>query len=93
MEAALAMELPPQVNVEISAVTPFRASVEDCSRMKGGTSLRVRLSYVLQGEARQQMIVKLYTGAYSQEISELDKSVIAGRLWSRAFGRDFEAAT
>jgi hypothetical protein len=32
------------------------------------------------------MIVKLYTGGHPQDVPALDRSVIAGRLWPRAFG-------
>ena len=48
---------------------------------------RVRITYELAGVARDAMIVKLYTGGYSQDIRTLDKSAVAEGLWSRAFGR------
>ncbi len=42
---------------------------------------------------RDRMIVMLYTGQYSQDIHALDKSAIAGGLWSRLFGRTARATT
>ncbi len=48
---------------------------------------------LLTGLARDQMIAKLYTGTYSQDVIELDKSAIAGRLWLRAFGAPGNAAS
>jgi cellulose synthase (UDP-forming) len=47
---------------------------------------RIEVAFTLTGIARDQMIAKLYTGTYSQDVIELDKSAIAGRLWMRAFG-------
>jgi cellulose synthase (UDP-forming) len=45
------------------------------------------LALEAKGARRDELIVKLYTGGYSQDVSELDKSKIAGSLWRRAFGR------
>jgi cellulose synthase (UDP-forming) len=37
--------------------------------------------------AHDSLIVKLYTGEYSQDIRRLDTPAIFGGLWKRAFGR------
>jgi cellulose synthase (UDP-forming) len=52
----------------------------------------VKFSYTLDGACRDRMIVKLYTGRYSQDIHDLDKSAIAGGVWARMFGRSAQAA-
>ena len=41
----------------------------------------------LDPAARDRLIIKLYSGDYSQEIRKLDASAIAAGLWKRAFGR------
>ena len=33
-------------------------------------------------------MIRLYTGQYSQDIRDIDKSAIAQGLWHRLFGRD-----
>jgi cellulose synthase (UDP-forming) len=50
-------------------------------------SVSVRFTHSVEGEARDQLIVKLYTGAYSQEIRRIDRGALLGGLWRRAFGR------
>jgi cellulose synthase (UDP-forming) len=50
-------------------------------------SVSARFTHNLAGEARDQLIVKLYTGAYSQEIHEIDQRALVGGIWRRAFGR------
>jgi cellulose synthase (UDP-forming) len=50
-------------------------------------SVRVGFAHRLDGEARDELIVKLYTGAYSQEIRQIDRSALLGGIWRRAFGR------
>jgi len=41
----------------------------------------------LNGVERDKMIVKLYTGRYSQDIPDIDKVAVSVNLLLRAFGR------
>ncbi|MET7246365.1 hypothetical protein ABZT49_23710 [Methylobacterium sp. EM32] len=78
------------VTVEMERFPHLRGTVEAVSRLaRGGFAMKVR--YTLEGECRDRMIVTLYTGQYSQDIHELDKSAIASGLWSRMFGRTVRA--
>ncbi|MGX7708132.1 glycosyltransferase [Methylobacterium sp. Gmos1] len=78
------------VIVEMERFPHLRGTVEAVSGLaRGGFAMKVR--YTLEGECRDRMIVKLYTGQYSQDIHELDKSAIASGLWSRMFGRTVRA--
>lgn len=72
--------------VELSGVEPFRArnAAGPAGRSTGVS--RTIADFKLEGPTRDQMIVKLYTGAYSQDVRELDKSAIAGGILARAFG-------
>ncbi|MFE1599800.1 glycosyltransferase family 2 protein [Methylobacterium sp. ID0610] len=78
------------VIVEIEGFPHLRCTVEKVSRLKK-RCFALKFSYRLDGECRDRMIVKLYTGEYSQDIHELDKSAIVGGLWSRMFGRTTRA--
>jgi cellulose synthase (UDP-forming) len=69
----------------VSGVAPFPVKIARSAESEGGTKL-VLLHEILQGETRDQMIVKLYTGGYSQDIEALKFGRIIGRLWARAFG-------
>jgi cellulose synthase (UDP-forming) len=79
------------MTVEMEHFPPLRCTVAQVSRLTSGR-FAMRFSYELEGECRDLMIVKLYTGEYSQEIHELDKSAIVSGLWSRMFGRTARAA-
>ena len=63
---------------------PARVQMVDARR---DGLVRVRFTHSLKGEARDQLIVKLYTGAYSQEIRQIDRRALVGGIWKRAFGR------
>ena len=63
---------------------PARVQTVDASR---DGSVSVRFTHNLESEARDQLIVKLYTGAYSQEIRRIDRRAVVGGIWKRAFGR------
>jgi cellulose synthase (UDP-forming) len=78
--------------IEMDAFPHLRCKVEKISQSNAGKPVCVKFSYTLDGECRDRMIVKLYTGRYSQDIHELDKSAIAGGVWSRMFGRSPQAA-
>ena len=80
------------VVIEMDDYPEISSRVEKvCPPRKGHPAL-VHFSYVLDGECRDRMIVKLYTGGYSQDIHELDKSAIVGGIWQRMFGRRQRAA-
>ena len=72
--------LPPEILLEVSGVEPFRA------RIAPAPLARATAAFVLEGRGRDQMIVKLYTGAYAQDVRELNKSAIFKGLLARAFG-------
>jgi cellulose synthase (UDP-forming) len=78
--------------VEMDAFPHLRCKVEKVSQSEASKPVCVKFSYTLDGACRDRMIVKLYTGRYSQDIHELDKSAIAGGVWSRMFGRSPQAA-
>jgi len=73
----ICLELPdfPPLKARVTAVVPRRSGVT-C----------LKFSYSVEGECRDRMIVKLYTGNYSQDIHELDRPAIVGGVWKRAFG-------
>ena len=90
--------LPPDVRegehmwVEMDAFPHLRCKIEKVASSKRGRPVAVKFSYTLEGECRDRMIVKLYTGRYSQDIHEIDKSAIFGGIWLRMFGRNPKAA-
>lgn len=72
--------------IEISGVVPFSVTVRAAARTDGRTELS--LEHVsLPPETRDQLITKLYTGSYSQEIETLRFGRVIGGLWARAFGK------
>lgn len=71
------MERFPQIEGTVEGLTPGRRGRPTC----------LRFSYTLEGECRDAMIVQLYTGQYSQDIRDIDKSAVVGGLWHRLFGR------
>jgi cellulose synthase (UDP-forming) len=75
-----------EVLLEMAGVEPLPARIEAAPLARRSEVRRLVASFALAGRARDQMIVKLYTGAYSQDVRDLDKSAIAGGLLSRAFG-------
>jgi cellulose synthase (UDP-forming) len=75
-----------EVVVSASGFHRLPARVQMLFRHRDG-SVSVRFTHSLAGEARDQLIVKLYTGAYSQEIHHIDQRALVGGIWRRAFGR------
>jgi cellulose synthase (UDP-forming) len=65
----------PHLTARVTTVAPDREG-----------RIRVGFSFSVEGSCRDKMIVKLYTGGYSQDIRELDRSAVVGGLWKRAFG-------
>ena len=47
----------------------------------------LHLHFQLQGSARDNMIIKLYTGRYSQDVPDIDKVAVSVNLLLRSFGR------
>lgn len=72
--------------LEISDVAPIQVDIQSEVRKDDG-SRELSLGHAcLPSQTREQMIVKLYTGRYSQDIGALKFGWIIGRLWVRAFG-------
>lgn len=69
---------------ELKLVTQRRRSV---SRGGDRQAYYLHLHFELEGTIREQMIVKLYTGDYSQDIRDLDKVAVSVNLLLRSFGR------
>jgi cellulose synthase (UDP-forming) len=69
---------------ELKQVTQRRRSV---SRGGDRQAYYLHLHFDLTGAIRDQMIVKLYTGDYSQDIRDLDKVAVSVNLLLRSFGR------
>ncbi|OKP65549.1 hypothetical protein BTE77_32985, partial [Ensifer adhaerens] len=59
----------------------------DISRTGDKRRFYLHLYYDLNGKERDKMIVKLYTGRYSQDIPDIDKVAVSVNLLLRAFGR------
>lgn len=72
--------------IEISSVAPLRVKISAAARIDGRSELSLAHENLVS-EARDQMITKLYTGAYSQEIETLKFGRVIGGLWVRAFGK------
>ncbi len=64
------------VILEMERFPHLRCTIAKVSRL-ASRRYAMKFSYALDGECRDRMIVKLYTGAYSQDIHDLDKSAIA----------------
>ncbi|MFG5117836.1 glycosyltransferase [Methylorubrum sp. POS3] len=73
--------------IEMERFSHLEAKVEGMAPGTRRRSACIRFSYALGGACRDAMIVRLYTGQYSQDIDGIDKSAIFGGLWSRLFGR------
>lgn len=69
---------------ELRLVTQRRRSI---SRGGDKQSYYLHLYFELIGSARDSMIVKLYTGQYSQDIRDIDKVAVSLNLLLRSFGR------
>lgn len=71
--------------LSVSDAAPFSVRIDKVRRTEDGSELRLAHES-LAPQVRDQMIVKLYTGLYSQDIEALKFGRIIGRLWIRAFG-------
>ncbi|MGD9882358.1 glycosyltransferase [Reyranella sp.] len=72
--------------VEAAGFPSMPSQVEKLARHQDGR-LFIQFKSNLDPAARDHLIIKLYSGDYSQEIRKLDASAIAAGLWKRAFGR------
>lgn len=77
--------------LELGGVVPFPVRLRDLTPTAGGFELALEHG-LLAPKIREQMITKLYTGSYSQDIGELKLGRIVGGLWRRAFGATRQAA-
>jgi cellulose synthase (UDP-forming) len=69
---------------ELRQVTQRRRTI---SRSGDKQSYYLHLHFELSDSARDSMIVKLYTGQYSQDIRDIDKVAVSLNLLLRSFGR------
>ncbi|KAA2236103.1 glycosyltransferase family 2 protein [Salinarimonas soli] len=81
------------VTLALDGVEPLRAEIRQITRRRrrlgragDGAVHFLHLHYELAGAARDQMIRKLYTGGYSQDVAEIDKSALSVGLIGRALG-------
>ena len=75
-----------EVLIEAAGFPLLPSRVEKIGKQREG-HVPVRFKHSLDPVARDRLIVKLYTGGYSQEIRQLDTPAIVSGLWKRAFGR------
>jgi cellulose synthase (UDP-forming) len=86
------------VTVRVQAVDPFQAEIVLVTRRsRWGRRDRkpahyLHLRYALAGQARDQMIVKLYTGRFTQDIREIDRPAVVLGLLQRVFGSNYGRA-
>jgi len=72
------------IKTELKQVTERRRTI---SRPGDKRAYYLHLHFDLQGLARDSMIVKLYTGHYSQDVRDIDKVAVSINLLLRTFGR------
>jgi len=82
------------VFLHLEGFAPFRAELRQVtqrrrSMSRGGDrqAYYLHLHFDLHGPIRDKMIVKLYTGDYSQDIPDIDKVAVSINLLLRSFGR------
>ena len=69
---------------ELRTVTQRRRSI---ARLGDKEAFYLHLFFDLSGSPRDKMIVKLYTGRYSQDVRDIDKVAVSINLLLRTFGR------
>ncbi|UTY45972.1 glycosyltransferase [Sinorhizobium fredii] len=74
----------PPLQTELKQVTQRRG---DISRSGDRRRYYLHLHFDLRGFERDKMIIKLYTGNYSQDVADIDKVAVSVNLLLRAFGR------
>ena len=71
--------------IEAAGFPRLPSRVEGVSTARDGRVF-IAFKHGLEPQAHDRLIVKLYTGDYSQEILQLDTPGIVSGLWKRAFG-------
>lgn len=80
-----------EVLIEAAGFPLLPSRIEGVGK-RGENPVTIRFRHNLDATSRDRLIVKLYTGDYSQEIRQLGRLAIIGGLWRRAFGRDAKDA-
>lgn len=75
-----------KILIEAAGFPPLPSRIESITR-EAARKASIRFTHELDAAPRDRLIVKLYTGDYSQEIRTLDTLAIVRGLWKRAFGR------
>jgi hypothetical protein len=82
------------VTLHLAGFSPFEAELKQVTQRRGSMSrggdrqaYYLHLHFNLDGTIRDHMIVKLYTGEYSQDIRDIDKVAVSVNLLLRSFGR------
>ncbi|MDK4740308.1 glycosyltransferase (plasmid) [Rhizobium sp. CB3060] len=82
------------VMLKFDGFTPFRSELKQVTQRRrsiarGGDrqAYYLHLHFELSESDRDKMIVKLYTGQYSQDIRDIDKVAVSVNLLLRSFGR------
>ncbi|MDQ0561990.1 cellulose synthase (UDP-forming) [Rhizobium mesoamericanum] len=82
------------VTLSLDGFEPFRAELRQVtqrrrsiSRTGDKQSYFLHLHFDLAGQERDKLIVKLYTGRYSQDVPDIDKVAVSINLFLRTFGR------
>ncbi len=83
-----------RVRLALDGFEPIEAELRQATQRRGDISRSgdmrryyLHLHFDLNGVERDKMIVKLYTGRYSQDIPDIDKVAVSVNLLLRAFGR------
>lgn len=82
------------LTLSLEGFEPFEAELRQVTQRRGDISRSrdmqryyLHLHYELSEDQRDKMIVKLYTGQYSQDVPDIDKVAVSVNLLLRAFGR------
>ncbi len=83
-----------RVRLNLDGFEPMQAELRQATQRRGDISRSgdmrryyLHLHFDINGAERNKMIVKLYTGRYSQDIPDIDKVAVSVNLLLRAFGR------
>ncbi|WP_081160419.1 glycosyltransferase [Ensifer aridi] len=83
-----------RVRLTIDGFKPLQSDLKLVTQRRGDVTRSgdrrryyLHLYFDLRGSERDKMIVKLYTGRYSQDIPDIDKVAVSVNLLLRAFGR------
>lgn len=80
------------ITVKTEGFPLLHCTIEKVSEILANRPYTVKFIFKVSGRDRDRMIVELYTGRYSQDIHDLDKSAIVGGVWSRMFGKSAQTA-